>query len=158
MWACALQHTRSHYSGLGSVVAEGSSFNLAHHLEDIWMGNCVRLSFKRYRMLAIHEVYQVLHRSCHFSKTGNWSPSTRVDWKCPVNQVAKLLGVILLLPLRLQTRGGVVACSTTLEGRICLCFVQSDVSKSFPRCFQYERGKQNGRSCKFPIFNTSIDT
>ena len=53
-----------------------------------------------------------------------------------MNQVAELLGVILLLPVCLQTRGGVVACSTTFEGRRYLCSVQSDVSmlvsKSFP--------------------------
>ena len=32
-----------------------------------------------------------------------------------MNQLAEVLGVILLLPVRLQTRGGVVACSTTLK-------------------------------------------
>ena len=126
----------------------------AHHLEEIWKGNCVHLSFKQYRPLAIHEVHQVLHCSYYFSKKGNWSPSTGVDWKHPVNQVAKLLDVIPLLPLHLQT-SGVVACSTPFEGRIRLCSEQSDVSKSFPRCFQCERGKQNGR---FPIFSTFIDT
>ena len=63
-----------------------------------------------------------------------------------MNQVAELLGVIPLLPVRLQIRGGVAACSTTFEGRRQLCYAQGDVwkpdSKSFPRSIRRERGNK----------------
>ena len=137
----------------------------AHHLEEMWKGNCARLNFKRYRQLA---------KVCVQNSWGSPSSTSLMsllwdrelnsfnggghDWKRHVNQVAELLGVIPLLPVRLQTRCGVVACSTTFEGRRRLCPAQSDVSKSFPRCFRRERRKQNGRQYKFLIFNTSVDT
>ena len=67
----------------------------AHHLEEILKDNCVQLSFNCYRPLAkfahwIRGAPQVLCHSCHFSETGNWSPSTGWgghDWKRGMNQV-----------------------------------------------------------------------
>ena len=138
-----------------------------HHLEEFLKGICAHLSFKCHRPLA---------KVCVQNSWGSPSstlldPVTSLRQETEVlqrgshhcmNQVAELLGAIPLLSVCLQTRRGVVACSTTFEGRRCLCSVRSDVwkpvSKSFPRFFRHERGKAKGQQYKFPISKTSVDT
>ena len=73
-----------------------------------------------------------------------------------MNQVTELLGAIPLLLVRLQTRGGVVACSTTFKGRSCLCSAQSDVSKSIPRYFWREANKMADHINSLSSINPSI--
>ena len=77
------------------------------------------------------------------------------DLKRCMNQVAELLGVILLLPVCLQTRGGVVACSTTFEGRRRRTTFGSQFQSPSLCPSRRESGRQKAL---FPIFNTTIDT